>query len=77
MTAAVRGPYRTGASAPRGAARLVRCPQPHCRSISWCSVTSARAAGRLDGSWSTSAGVVDAIATRVASSKTATALRAE
>jgi hypothetical protein len=42
MTAAIRGPYCTGASAPCGAAALVRCPQPHSRSISWCSVTSAR-----------------------------------
>jgi hypothetical protein len=42
MIAAVRGPYWTGACAPAGAAPLVRCPQPQCRSISWCSVTSAR-----------------------------------
>jgi hypothetical protein len=42
MTAAIRGPYCTGASAPAGAAALVRYPQPHSRSISWCSVTSAR-----------------------------------
>ena len=34
MTAAIRGPYWTGASAPGGAAALVRCPQPHSRSIS-------------------------------------------
>jgi len=34
MTAAIRGPYCTGASAPGGAAPLVRCPQPHSRSIS-------------------------------------------
>ena len=34
MTAAIRGPYCTGASAPAGAAPLVRCPQPHSRSIS-------------------------------------------
>lgn len=42
MIAAIRGPYGTGASAPAGAVPLVRCPQPHSRSISWCSVTSAR-----------------------------------
>ncbi len=33
-TAAIRGPYWTGASAPAGAAPLVRCPQTHSRSIS-------------------------------------------
>ena len=42
MTAAIRGPYCTGPSAPGGAAALVRSPQPHSRSISWCPVTSAR-----------------------------------
>jgi hypothetical protein len=34
MTAAIRGPYCTGPSAPGGAAALVRCPHPHSRSIS-------------------------------------------
>ena len=34
MIAATRGPYCTGASPPRGAAALVRCPHPHSRSIS-------------------------------------------
>jgi hypothetical protein len=34
MIAAIRGPYCTGASEPAGAAALVRCPQPHSRSIS-------------------------------------------
>ena len=32
-------PYCAGPSEPCGAAALVRCPQPHSRSISWCSVT--------------------------------------
>jgi hypothetical protein len=31
---------------PGGAVPLVRCPQPHSRSISWCSVTPARTGGR-------------------------------
>jgi len=34
MTAAIRGPYCTGAPAPCGAEALVRCPQRHSRSIS-------------------------------------------
>ena len=34
MTAAIRGPYCTGASAPAGAVALVRYPQSHVRSIS-------------------------------------------
>jgi len=46
MTAAIRGPYCTGASAPCGAAPRVRCPQPHSRSISWCSVTLTFTGGR-------------------------------
>ena len=50
MIAAIRGPYCTGASAPAGAAALVRCPQPHSRSINWCSVTSART-GRRSKTW--------------------------
>jgi hypothetical protein len=46
MTAAIRGPYCTGASAPCGAAPLVRCPQPHSRSIIWCSITVTFTGGR-------------------------------
>ena len=34
MIAAIRGPYCTGASAPCGAAALVRRPQLHSRSMS-------------------------------------------
>src|SRR6266566_7022092 len=46
MIAAVRGPYCTGPSAPAGTADLVRCPQRHSRSISWCSVTVTATSGR-------------------------------
>jgi hypothetical protein len=50
MIAAIRGPYCTGPSAPAGPAPLVRCPQMHSRSISWCPVTSTAAGGR-PGTW--------------------------
>ena len=46
MIAAIRGPYCAGASAPCGAMPLVRCPQPHSRSISWCSATLIVTSGR-------------------------------
>ena len=48
MIAATRSPYCTGASAPRGAAPLVRCPHAHSRSISWCPVTLTFTGGRPD-----------------------------
>ena len=50
MTAAIRGPYCTGPSAPCGAVPLARCPQPHYYALPTLTTPAAcpvRAAARL------------------------------
>ncbi len=44
-SAAIRGPYCTGAVTPAGASALVASPQPHSSSIIWCSVVTAFTGG--------------------------------